>query len=57
MTKQELCRQIFDSMLDEELLNETDACNISSLQREVEELINKHLQDYVLVYKMGVIDD
>ena len=57
MTKRELCRQICDDMLDEELLNERDACSIMTLQREVERLIRKHLEDYLLVYKMGVIED
>lgn len=57
MTKRELCRQIYEDMLDEELLNEIDACNIMTLQREVERLISKHLEDYLLVYKMGVIED
>jgi hypothetical protein len=57
MTKRELCRQIYEDMLEEELLNETDACNITTLQREVEKLIGKRLEDYLLVYKMGVIED
>lgn len=57
MTKKELCRQIVEDMLNEELLNEVDAFDILLLQQEVEELISRHLEDYVLVCKVGIMRD
>ena len=57
MTKQELCRQIFNDMLDHELLNEADAYDISSLQHEAEQIIIRHLEDYVLVCRAGILKD
>ena len=57
MTKKELCRQIFEDMLNEELLNKADAFDILSLQKEVERLIGRHLEDYVLVCKVGIMRD
>ena len=57
MTKKELCRQIFEDMLNEELLNKADAFDILSLQKEVEGLIGRHLEDYVLVCKVGIMRD
>ncbi len=57
MTKQELCERIFEDMLDEEILNEAEGYEISFLQREVETIVKKHLEDYVLVYKVAIIND
>ena len=57
MTKKELCRQIFEDMLNEELLNKSDAFDILSLQKEVEGFIGRHLEDYVLVCKVGIMRD
>ena len=57
MTKQELCERIFKDMLDEEILNEADGYEISFLQREVETIVKKHLEDYALVYKVAIIND
>lgn len=57
MTKQELCREIFEEMLDEGILNEADAYDISFLQKEVEKIISSHLEDYALVCKAGILSD
>ena len=57
MTKNDLCRQIFEDLLNRELLNEADAFDIASLQQEVERLINGHLQDYAIVCKAGIMSE
>lgn len=57
MTKNDLCRQIFEDLLNRELLNEADALDIASLQQEVERLINGHLQDYAIVCKAGIMSE
>ena len=57
MTKQEVCNQIFEDMLDAGMLNEVDFPNITLLQKEVEQMLKKHLEDYVLVYKVGILTD
>lgn len=57
MTKQEVCNQIFEDMLDAGMLNEVDFPNITLLQKEVEQMLKKHLEDYALVYKVGILTD
>ena len=57
MTKQEVCNQIVEDMLDAGMLNEIDFPNITLLQREVEQMMKKHLEDYALVYKVGILAD
>ena len=57
MTKQEVCNQIFEDMLDAGMLNEVDFPNITLLQQEVEQMLKKHLEDYALVYKVGILID
>lgn len=57
MTKQEICNQIFEDMLDAGMLNEIDFPNITLLQKEVEQMLMKHLEDYALVYKVGILTD
>ena len=57
MTKQEICNQIFEDMLDTRILNEADFPNITFLQKEVEQMLKKHLEDYALVYKVGILTD
>ena len=57
MTKQEVCNQIFEDMLDTGILNEVDFPNITFLQKEVEQMLKKHLEDYALVYKVGILTD
>jgi len=57
MTKQELCRVIADDMLDKQLLNEADSSDITYLLEEVAGLVGRHLEDYALVYKAGIIND
>ena len=57
MTKQEICNQIFEDMLDVGILNEVDFPNITLLKKEVEEMLKKHLEDYALVYKVGILID
>jgi len=44
-------------MLDHELLNEADAYDISSLQHEAEQIISRHLEDYVLVCRAGILKE
>lgn len=55
MTKKELCRQISDDLLQKDLLNEVDAFDIVVLRREVEDLLSKHLEEYTLVWKGGIV--
>ncbi len=57
MTKKVLCRQIVEDLLNKELLNEADFSDSLSLQQEVEQLLFRHLEDFVLIYKAGIIDD
>ena len=57
MTKKVLCRQIVEDLLTKELLNEADFSDSLSLQQEVEQLLFRHLEDFVLIYKAGIIDD
>ena len=57
MTKQELCERIFEDMLNEEILNEADGYEILFLKSEIEKIIKKHLEDYVLVYKVAIINN
>lgn len=57
MTKKILCRQIVEDLLNKELLNEADFSDSLSLQQEVEQLLCRHLEDFVLIYKAGIIDD
>ena len=57
MTKQEVCNQIVEDMLDAGMLNEVDFPNITLLKKEVEEILKKHLEDYALVYKVGILTD
>ena len=57
MTKQEICNQIFEDMLDAGMLNEIDFPNVTLLQKEVEQMLQKHLEDYALVYKVGILTD
>ena len=57
MTKQEVCNQIFEDMLDAGILNEVDFPNITLLKKEVEQMLKKHLEDYTLVYKVGILAD
>lgn len=55
MTKNEICTQICRELLEEELLNVADASSIESLMQDVTNIISKHLEDYILVYKTGVV--
>ncbi|MBR1743314.1 MAG: hypothetical protein IJ733_15870 [Lachnospiraceae bacterium] len=55
MTKKELCRQISDDLLQEDLLNEADVYDIVMLRREVEDLLSRHLEEYTLVWKGGIV--
>ena len=57
MKKQELFTQIFEELLQEELLNEADAYDIHSLQEEVERIISRNLEDFALVYQTGIISE
>ena len=57
MTKQEVCNQIVEDMLDAGMLNEVDFPNVTLLQKEVEQMLKKHLEDYALVYKVGILID
>jgi hypothetical protein len=57
MKKQELFTQIFEELLQEELLNEADAYDIPSLQKEVELIISRTLEDFALVYQTGIISE
>ena len=57
MTKQEVCNQIVEDMLDAGMLNEVDFPNVTLLQKEVEQMLKKHLEDYALVYKVGILTD
>jgi len=44
-------------MLDYGLLNEADAYDIPSLQKEAEQIIISRLEDYVLVCRTGILED
>ncbi|MDD3138896.1 MAG: hypothetical protein PHX08_07990 [Lachnospiraceae bacterium] len=57
MTKQEVCTKVFKALLDEELLNEADAYDITNLQIDVERVIGRVLEDYTLAYTTGIISE
>ncbi len=57
MTKQKVCNQIVEDMLDAGMLNEIDFPSITLLKKEVEQMLKKHLDDYALVYKVGILID
>ena len=57
MKKQELMTQIFEELLQEELLNEADAYDVPSLQKVVERIISRNLEDFALVYQTGIISE
>ena len=57
MTKQEVCTKVFKALLDEELLNEANAYDITNLQIDVEHVIRRVLEDYTLVYTTGIISE
>lgn len=57
MTKQEVCTKVFKALLDEELLNEADAYDITNLQIDVECVISRVLEDYTLVCTTGIISE
>lgn len=57
MKKKELFTQIFEELLQEELLNEADAYDIPSLRKEVERIISRNLEDFALVYQTGIISE
>lgn len=57
MTKQEVNTKIFKVLLDEELLNETDAYDITNLQIDVVRVISRVLEDYTLVYTTGIVSE
>ena len=56
MTKSEICKRISEELLEEELLNVADASSVESLVQDVTNIISKHLEDYILVYKTGVVE-
>lgn len=57
MTKQEVYTKVFKALLDEELLNEADAYDITNLQIDVERVVSRVLEDYTLVYTAGIISE
>ena len=57
MTKKEICTRICEELLEQELLNEKDAFDIKSLMQDVTAIIDKHLEDYVLVCKTNIISE
>lgn len=57
MTKQEVNTKIFKVLLDEELLNEADAYDITNLQIDVVRVISRVLEDYTLVYTTGIVSE
>lgn len=57
MTKNEIYTQICKELLEEELLNVADAGSTELLMQDVTNILNKHLEDYILVYKSGVIKE
>ena len=57
MTKKEIYQNIFEDMMHEGILNMADAYNLSFLQEEVEQIIGKHLENYVFAYKTAIIND
>lgn len=52
MTKQEIYTKV---LLDEELLNDADAYDITNLQIDVERVVSRVLEDYTLVYTAGIV--
>lgn len=57
MTKQEVYTKVFKALLDEELLNEADAYDMTNLQIDVERVVGRILEDYTLVYTAGIINE
>ena len=57
MMKKEIYQNIFEDMVYEGILNLADACNLSFLQEEVEQILGKHLENYAFVYKTAIITD
>ena len=57
MTKSEICKQISEELLEEELLNVADASSVELLVQNVTNIISKRLEDYILVYKTGVVEE
>ncbi len=57
MIKQEVYTKIFKALLENELLNEVDAYDLTNLQIDVEGVIGRIMEDYVLVYKAGIISE
>lgn len=57
MKKQEVYTKVFKALLDEELLNEADAYDITNLQIDVERVVSRVLEDYTLVYTTGIISE
>lgn len=57
MTKQEVYTKVFKALLDEELLNEADAYDMTNLQIDVERVVSRVLADYTLVYTAGIINE
>lgn len=57
MTKQEVYTKIFKALLENELLNEVDAYDLTNLQIDVERIIGGVLEDYTLVYTTGIVSE
>lgn len=57
MIKQEVYTKVFKALLEEELLNEADAYDITNLQIDVERVVSRVLEDYTLDYTAGIISE
>lgn len=57
MRKQEVVTQIFTELLEENLLNEADSYDVTTLKKEVESIINRKLEEYVFVYRAGILEE
>lgn len=57
MRKQEVVTQIFTELLEENLLNEADSYDVTTLKKEVEGIISRKLEDYVFVYRAGILEE
>lgn len=57
MRKTEVYTRIFKELLNEELLNEADANDIVDLQKDVEQIVRNVLEDYTLVFSVGIIEE
>ncbi|MDD3746888.1 MAG: hypothetical protein PHD70_10505 [Anaerostipes sp.] len=57
MRKTEVYTRIFKELLNEELLNEADVNDIADLQKDVEQIVHNVLEDYTLVYSVGIIEE